>query len=114
MVQAARARMWNAGSAEKPRGDQLVVRGEERRGSVEDAHSLRLELAHDPEAFFDPVDVRRDVEPVQRDVAGTEVEQRIAWREQMRVGARPATACESDIGIRDMVGDDGEVHAVSL
>ena len=100
--------------AEQPRGDQLVVRGEQRRRPVEDTHALRLELVDDPEPFLDAVELGRDVEPVESDVSGAQVQQRIARREEMRVAPVPAARGEVEVRVAGPVGDHGELHAVSV
>src|SRR5262249_53272773 len=55
VVQPPRPWMRNACRAEQTRSDQLVVRGEQRRGAVENAHALGRELVHDPQPVFDAV-----------------------------------------------------------
>src|SRR6476661_2306883 len=112
MMQPARPWMWDARPREESRCDQLVVRGEQRRRAVENANSLRVQLGDDPQPLFDAVETWGDIEPVQGDITGAQIEQRITGCEQVRVRALPAAGRESHVRVRQLVGDDGEVHAV--
>ena len=106
--------MGDAGRAQQTRSEQLVVTGEERGGPVEDAHSLRFELRHAPDAFLDAVETLRNVEPVQSDIAAREPKERPSRREQMRPRANPPSSGEGDVRLRLLVGDDGELHLCSV
>jgi hypothetical protein len=106
--------MRNAGGAQETGGDQLVVRGEERRRAVEDADALRLELADDPQSVLDAVELRRHVETIERDVAPAEREERIPRSEQLPVGATPPPCGERNVRLGQLVCDDRELHAVSV
>ena len=106
-----RVRVRQAGEAESARGQQLVVRGDERGRAVEhlDAghrHPLELERA-----ALDAVEPLADVEPPQRDVSRLEDSQGVA-RGQHGCGdaQRLGGGGERLVRFRAPMGDDDEPH----
>ena len=65
----ARDRVWQPGTPEQARGQELVVDGQERACVVEDGDAARGEHPEGPEPVVDPVERRTDIEPAERSVA---------------------------------------------
>ena len=108
--ETTRPGMRHAGTAKEPRREQLVVAAQERGWAIEDADALRLELRDAPDPVLDAVQVARDIEPVEGDVAGAQFEQCLARRNEMRASAGPASRGERDVRLRQLMSDDGELH----
>ena len=105
--------MRQPGAAEDARGEQLVVREDERVWPVEDANAGLLEPFERPEPVLDAVERAAHVEPRERDVATAERQQRFARGEHLARDPIPARRGEREVRGARAVRDDGETHPLS-
>ena len=81
------------GAAQQPGGEELVVRREQRRGTVQHRDAARLERSERPEAVVDAVERRQHVDPADRAVARAQRLERLGRASaatSRRRGNRPA------------------------
>jgi hypothetical protein len=83
-----RARVRYAPLGERPARRELVVGGNEGARPVEDPDACTFEPCEFPEADLDPVQPLGDVEPANREVAGTQGPERLGRRQDDHVGLR--------------------------
>jgi hypothetical protein len=103
-------RMRDAGRGKGSRRRQLVVGGDERSRSVEDANARTFESSELPEAGLDPVELVGDVQAADGNVALAQFPESVNRREHLH----PGTGCERDIRRRSPVGDEGDGHRTQI
>jgi hypothetical protein len=97
----------DGGVGERAAGGELVVRRDQRPRAVEDADARSLETCELPEAGLDSVEIGRDVQSPERDVASLELLQRLSRGED--AGAGPP-ASKGDVGRCFSVGNERGEH----
>jgi hypothetical protein len=72
---------------EPERSRELVVRGQQRAGPIEDDHASSLEYPQLVQTAFGAVEGRPNVEATESNIPGTEPPDRLLGREQDRIEA---------------------------
>jgi hypothetical protein len=102
--------MGQAGAAQAPRREELVVGGEERGRRVQHLNARVQEPLEWPESLLDPVEVLANIEARKRYVTVFEGQQRLTWREKLDRFAVPAARREGEIRVAWPVGNDRYTH----
>ena len=109
LVDVPRARMRDSEAPQAQRRLELVVRGEQRPGRIEDVRAPILQLAQRGKARLDSVECRADVEAPQDDVPGSGPCERGGGTESLCFHA-PAPKCLQQQGVRQRrpIGEEEE------
>ena len=109
-MQDPRARMRQAPALQDLRRQQLVVRGEQRPGAVENDDAACGQRAECPEPVFDAVERVGDVQPAQRDRSRLQQRRRLLRDEDARVDPVRRSRSQGRVRGSAALGDDREQH----
>ena len=109
------SRPWvgKLGPPEETSGEELVVRGEEGGGIVEDGNAPRFQCSEGPRTVVDPFERRQHVQPSQNRVAGHELGERLLRRHLLPAEAVDHRGRERLVRRRRAAGDEREAHGHS-